>query len=121
MERQDDYQQRRKHLEALSEEQLEARFWELASQIMDPLVEQARRHTSPAIERSVLLRMGFSSLEGTAIVDGCLDRGLLGKGAGHVVLKLARAEGLEIRQAGLALADGQHWDTVEALFGEVKK
>ena len=117
MERQDDYLQRRQHLADLSEEQLEQRFWELAAQIMDPLVEQARTHTSPAIERSVLLRMGFSSLEGTAIVNGCLDRGLLGKGAGHVVLKLARAESMEIREAGLALAKGRGWETVEAEFG----
>lgn len=120
MERKDDYLQRRQHLANLSEEQLEQRFWELAAEIMDPLVEQARGHTSPAIERSVLLRMGFSSLEGTAIVDGCLDRGLLGKGAGHVVLKLARAENIEVREAGLALAAGRGWETVEELFGGAK-
>ncbi|MEE4216796.1 MAG: ornithine aminomutase subunit alpha [Xanthomonadales bacterium] len=117
MERQDDYQQRRKHLAKLSEEQLEQRFWELAASIVEPLVEQARSHTSPAIERSVLLRMGFSSLEGTAIVNGCLDRGLLGKGAGHVVLRLSRAEGTAIREAGLALAAGRGWETVEKSFG----
>lgn len=120
MERQDDYQQRRSHLEHLSEAELEQRFWELVGQIMDPLVEQARTHTSPAIERSVLLRMGFSSLEGTAIVEGCLDRGLLGKGAGHVVLRLARDEGLEIREAGMALVEGRLWDRTEELFGGAK-
>lgn len=120
MERKDDYEQRRSHLADLSEQQLEKRFWELAGTIMDPLVKDAETHTTPSIERSVLLRMGFSSLEGKAIVEGCLDRGLLGKGAGHVVLKLAREEGMEIREAGTALIENRLWDKVETLFGGIR-
>ncbi len=35
--------------------------------------------------------MGFSSLEAGAIVNGgAIDRGLLGKGAGHIVYRLAK-------------------------------
>lgn len=113
MKRSDDFNTRRAHLRTLTEEQLEARFWELADRIAAPLVETARTHTSPSIERSVLLRMGFSSTEAAAIVEACLDRGLLGKGAGHVVLRAARDGGMAIREAGLALAEGRLWDGME--------
>ncbi len=119
MERQDDFEVRRAHLHKLSEEQLEERFWDLAGRIMDPMVDLAKSHTSPSIERSVLLRMGFSSMEGNTIVEGCRNRGLLGKGAGHVVLKVARDQNLEIREAGLALLRGCLWDRAEALFGTI--
>ena len=74
MKRADDFQERRKHLEELSEEELELRFWELASELVDPLIDLAEKNTSPSIERSVLLRMGFSSLEAKAVVDGAIDR-----------------------------------------------
>ena len=116
MKREDDFQQRRQHLAPLTDEELHARFWALAEQLVDPLVELARIHTTPSIERSVLLRMGFSSLEAKAIVTGVIDHGLMGKGAGHVVLKLARRKGMDIREAGLALAAGRHWDELAALF-----
>ena len=62
MHRPDDFQERRKHLEGLSEEELEKRFWDLAEKIVDPLLELAYKNTSPSIERSVLLSMGFSSI-----------------------------------------------------------
>jgi len=116
MERHDDFSARRGHLEGLSEARLEERFWELAERITAPLVELAKTHTTPSIERSVLLRMGFSGAESAAIVEGCLERGRLGKGAGHVVLVAARDAGLEIRDAGLALAEGRLWDVVERHF-----
>ena len=116
MERNDDFSTRRVHLKDLSETQLEDRFWELAREITKPLVDMARTHTSPSIERSVLMRMGFSSLEGKAIVEGCMDRGLLGKGAGQVVLKVARDENMDIRDTGLAMAAGKYWDKAETLF-----
>ncbi len=116
MKREDDFQERRKHLAHLTEEELEKRFWELAEKIVDPLIELAEKHTTPSIERSVLLRMGFSSLEAKAIVEGAIDRGLLGKGAGHIVYKLAREKGMDIREAGLKLAEGEMWDEVVALF-----
>lgn len=116
MKREDDFQERRKHLADLTEEELEARFWELAEKIVDPLVELAKNNTTPSIERSVLLRMGFSSLESQAIVDGAIDRGLLGKGAGHIVYRLAKEKDMEIRKAGLKLAEGEMWDDVMEIF-----
>lgn len=116
MSRTDDFQERRKHLANLTEEELEARFWELAGKIVDPIVDLARKNTSPSIERSVLLRMGFSSVEAKAIVDGAIDRGIIGKGAGHIVYKLAKEKNIDIREAGLKLVEGQMWDDVVALF-----
>ncbi len=116
MERKDDFEQRRQHLAGLSEKQLEERFWELCGKLMDPIVDMARTHTSPSIERSVLLRMGFSSIESKAIVQGAIDRGLLEHGAGHLVYKLSRSRDLDLRSAGLALADNELWDETAALF-----
>ena len=116
MKREDDFNKRRKHLADLSEVELEQRFWELAEKIVDPLVELAAKNTSPSIERSVLLRMGFSSLEAGAIVNGVIDRGLLGKGAGHIVYRLAKEKNMEIREAGLKLVDGEMWDDVMSIF-----
>ena len=86
MAREDTYLQIRGHLAELSDEQLEARFWELAQRVVDPMVELARTHTSPSIERSVLMRMGVDSPTCMAVVGECEKRGLLGHGAGHVVL-----------------------------------
>ncbi|SCG83227.1 D-ornithine aminomutase S component [Proteiniborus sp. DW1] len=121
MKRKDDFETRRQHLKDLSEEQLEARFWELAEKIVNPLVELAEKHTSPSIERSVLLRMGFSSIEATAIVNGAIDRGLLGKGVGHLVYRLSKDYSLSIREAGLKLAEGQMWDEIMKIFAGGEK
>lgn len=116
MERKDDFQERRQHLADLSEMELETRFWELAEKLVDPLIDLAEKNTSPSIERSVLLRMGFSSIEAKAIVDGAIDRGLIGKGAGHIVYKLAKSKNMDIREAGLELVEGNLWDDVIKLF-----
>jgi D-ornithine 4,5-aminomutase subunit alpha len=116
MEREDDFNIRREHLKDLTEKQLENRFWELCGQLMDPIVEMAEKQTSPSIERSVLLRMGFSSMESKAIVDGAIDKHLLEHGAGHLVYKLAQNKGMEIREAGLKLADNELWDETVSLF-----
>ncbi|HLR34987.1 MAG TPA: ornithine aminomutase subunit alpha [Tissierellales bacterium] len=116
MKRKDDYKERRKHLADLTEDELERRFWQLAYEIVDPLVELAHKNTSPSIERSVLLRMGFSSIESKAIVDGALDRGLLGKGAGNLVYRLAQEKNMEIREVGLKLSEGKMWDDVTRIF-----
>lgn len=116
MKRADDFQERRKHLANLSEEELEARFWELAEKVVEPIIDLAYKNTSPSIERSVLLRMGFSSLEAKAIVDGAIDRGLIGKGAGHIIYKLAKEKNMEIREMGLKLAQGEIWDEAVSLF-----
>lgn len=114
--REDDFQERRKHIANLTEEQLEERFWKLAEEIVEPLVDLAYKNTSPSIERSILLRMGFSSIECNAIVDEAIERGLLGKGAGHLVYRLAKEKNMSIRNAGLKLAEGEMWDDLLAIF-----
>lgn len=119
--RQDDFEVRRKHLQELSDQQLKDRFWQLASQIVDPMVELGRKNTTPSIERSILLRMGFSSLEVKPILEGVMERGLIGKGAGHVVYKLAINKGITVREAGLMLINGEGWDEVVDLFHNNKK
>jgi D-ornithine 4,5-aminomutase subunit alpha len=88
----------------------------MTAKVVDPLLELGQKHTTPSIERSVLLRMGVSSLEAKPIVEGCIDRGLMGKGAGHVVYKLAKAKGISMREAGTLLAEGKSWDEAVALF-----
>lgn len=118
--REDDYQERRSHLAQLSDEELKARFWALTEQLVDPLLVLAREHTTPAIERSVLLRMGFSSLEAKALVKACTERSLLGYGAGHVVYLYAKYANLPIREAGLALIDPARMDEAARLFGGAK-
>ncbi len=116
MERDDDFVRRREHLARLDEEQLEQRFWRLAEQIVEPLLELARTHTTPSIERSVLLRMGFSSMEANAIVAKVLDHDLIGKGAGHVVYVVASRTGLPVRDAGLKLSADELWDVALEAF-----
>ena len=109
IERTDDFESRRQHLQALTDEELHARFWQLAQIVVDPLLAEARSHTSPSIERSVLLRMGFSSIEAGELVQQMSRRGLLGHGAGRQVLELAETRKLPVRDAGLALLAGEHW------------
>lgn len=104
--REDDFAERREHLAEMSEEELREKFWNLAEEIVDPIIELARSHTSPSIERSVLLRMGFDSQEAKAIVKKVLEAELLGKGAGHVVLKLSEKDNISIREAGLRIKNG---------------
>lgn len=98
------FEQRRTQLDAMTDEQLKARFWELSHQMMEPVVELARTHTSPSIERSILLRMGIDSVSSHGVVDRIHERGLLGKGAGHVVLKVAHQLGVDVRAAAAAIA-----------------
>ncbi len=108
--RPDDFEERRAPLRGLSDEELHARFWSLVDRIVAPLLDEARTHTTPSIERSVLLRMGFSSLESQELVAGMSERGLLGHGVGRLVLELAQARGMPVREAGLALLAGHHWE-----------
>lgn len=114
--REDDYLARHEHLAGLTDEQLKERFWSLVEQIVDPLLDLAKNNTSPAVERSVLLRMGFSSLEAKPLVDQAIDRGLIGHGVGHVVYKIAKEKNLDIRTAGLELIEGKHWDDAVQIF-----
>ena len=110
--RPDDFTERRARLRGLSDQQLHERFWSLVDRIVAPLVDEARTHTTPSIERSVLLRMGLSSLEAKDLVARLVERGFLGRGAGRLVLELAGRHGVSVREAGLALLEGRHWDEV---------
>jgi D-ornithine 4,5-aminomutase subunit alpha len=116
MKRQDDFAERRKQIAGLSDKELYDRFWDLTTQAVSPLLELGRKNTTPSVERSVLLRMGISSLDTKPIVEGCMDRGLMGKGAGNVVYKLAKAKGISIKEAGEMLAKGDAWDEAVAQF-----
>jgi D-ornithine 4,5-aminomutase subunit alpha len=112
-ERPDDFITRRTHVQHMSDDELHAYFWRLVERIVQPMVAEARTHTSPSIERSVLLRMGFSSLEAKPLVNMMWDRGLLGHGAGNLVLQLAQKKGITVRQAGLGLLAGKYWEEVQ--------
>lgn len=109
-ERPDDFDQRRKKLQGMSDEQLHNYFWSLVEKIVAPLVEEARTHTTPSIERSVLLRMGFSSIEAKALVEKMLQQDLLGQGAGRLILELAKVRRISVQEAGAALLAGRYWE-----------
>lgn len=121
MKRPDDYQKRREHLKNLTEEELYEKFWNLAGDIVEPMLDMGTKYTTPAVERSVLLRMGFSSVESKAIVDGVIKKSLMGKGCGNVVWRLSKKKGISIREAGLLLIEGNCWDEVDLLFVEGEK
>jgi len=108
------FEKRREELRQMSDEQLKARFWELCDQVVAPVVELARTHTSPSIERAVLLRMGIDSVSCHGVVDRIYEAGLLGKGAGHVVLKLAQKNGSDVRGAAAAILANK--DVLQGLF-----
>jgi D-ornithine 4,5-aminomutase subunit alpha len=110
LERPDDFESRREHLRSLSDEELHRYFWSLVEKITEPLIEEARTHTSPSIERSVLLRMGFSSIEAGALVERMHERGLLGHGAGRLVFEFSKTKGMSIREAGTSLLEGRYWE-----------
>lgn len=112
MRREDDFDDRRKHLKELSDKELYDRFWELTEKIVEPLVELAYYNTSPSIERSVLLRMGFSSLEADNIVKQGIKYNLIGKGMGNVVLTYSKIINEDYLAAGKKLADEIGWDKV---------
>ncbi len=120
MVRPDDFEERSAHLKNLTDEELDKRFWELVEKIVDPLIELARTHTSPSIERSVLLRMGFDSITAKNIVDKVFEQGLLGKGAGNIVYRFAKARNVDYLTAGEMLVKADHWDEVRGLFGDGK-
>ena len=94
----------------MSDEELHAHFWTLVEKIVAPLIGEARTFTTPSIERSVLLRMGFSSIEAKALVARMHERRLLGHGAGRLVLELAKSKGISVRDAGTALLNGRCWE-----------
>ena len=110
--RDDDFEERRKKLENLSDEELKNKFWQLAEQIVDPLLKMAKENTTPSIERSVLLRMGFSSLEVKPLVEGAIERNRIG----HIVYRVAKEKGISIREAGEKLIAGDYWDLALNIF-----
>lgn len=116
--RADDYAERRRHLANLSEQELEQRFWELAQEVVRPLLDLARTHTTPSLERSVLLRMGLDSPTAQGVVKQAQAHGLLGKGAGHCVWRYARIKGITIDQAASELARGEGWTELNLFFGK---
>jgi D-ornithine 4,5-aminomutase subunit alpha len=62
LKREDDFNTRRANLAKMSDAELKERFWQLAEQTVEPLLQMAKTHTSPSVERTVLIRMGFSSI-----------------------------------------------------------
>jgi len=102
------FEARREELAKLSDEQLKGRFWELTNKLIEPIIDLAKTHTSPSIERAILLRMGVDSVSSHGVVDRILEAGLLGKGAGHVVLKLSQKSGKDIRGAAQAILDDKN-------------
>lgn len=94
----------REELRTMNDDQLKERFWQLCQEVMTPVVDLARTHTSPSIERSVLLRMGIDSVTTHAVVDNINLAGLLGKGAGHAVLRLSQRDNCDIREAAKEIA-----------------
>ena len=56
--------------------------------------------------------MGFSSIESKALVQRMGEGGLLGHGAGRLVLELAKAKGMTVREAGEALLAGRYWEAL---------
>lgn len=116
MKREDDFQQRRKSLSNLSDEELYEKFWDLAEKIVEPMVELGKKNTTPSIERSILLRMGFSSLEAQPIVDKVIKAGLMGKGCGNVVWRLSENKKISIREAGIMIIEKEEVDALKTLF-----
>ncbi len=108
------FEKRQEELKKMTDEQLKARFWELCNQVVEPVVDLARTHTSPSIERAVLLRMGIDSLSSHGVVERIYQAGLLGKGAGQVLLKLAEQQGTDAKRAAAAILEDK--DVLQDLF-----
>lgn len=108
------FEARREALKKMNDEELKQRFWQLCSQVVDPIVELARTHTSPSIERSILLRMGIDSITAHAVVERISQAGLLGKGAGNVVWKVSKKTGRDVPAAASAILENE--DVLQDLF-----
>ncbi len=114
----DRFEKRRAEYKQMTDDQLKARFWELCDELVAPIVDLARTHTSPN-RAGGLLRMGIDSLSAHGVVDRIYQAGLLGKGAGHVLLRLAEKQGCDVTSAAAAiLADKE---VLNGLFEEVQK
>ncbi|MDO5734047.1 MAG: ornithine aminomutase subunit alpha [Eubacteriales bacterium] len=118
MPRPDDFEKRRAHLRELSDEEIYERFWQLANQLVDPLLEAGKIYTTPAIERSILLRMGFSSVDAKPLVDQMIERELLNHGAGHLIWRLGQHWDIDYLEAGQRLLKGEGWTELAEIFGQ---
>ena len=107
---------RHERLKTFSDDELKDHFWDLCYKVVDPIIDLARTHTSPSIERSVLLRMGINSAKSHGIVDAIHQAGLLGKGAGHVLLKLSKKLNVDVKAAGDAILENK--EVLNGLFEE---
>jgi D-ornithine 4,5-aminomutase subunit alpha len=58
--------------------------------------------------------MGIDSVSSHGVVERIYEAGLLGKGAGHVLLRLAQKNGTDVRQAAAAVLDNK--DVLQGLF-----
>jgi len=76
------FERRHAELKQMTDEQLKAHFWELCDQLVEPIVDLARTHTTPSIERAVLLRMGIDSLSAHGVVERIYQAGCLAKAPG---------------------------------------
>lgn len=115
-ERKDDYSKRRQKVKDMSDKELKNYFYELSNQIVDPLVAMGYEYTSKSIERSVLLRMGFSSIEAKAIVDKLGEYDLLKKGAGHCIYKLSKEKQIPLKKAGIDITEKEGIDFLKEAF-----
>lgn len=105
-------QERAEVLSSLSDEALYQKFWELADKLARPLIEFSQIHTTPSIERSVLMRMGFNSVQAKNFVDRCVKEGIIGKGAGGVLFNYARQNNMDLFSAFDTLMSLGNWKTV---------
>lgn len=108
------FETRREALKKMSDEELKTRFWELCNKVAAPLAELSRTHTSPSIERSVLMRMGIDTFTAQAVVAKVHEAGLLGKGAGHAVLKVSQKQNVDLRTAAKKITESP--DILKNLF-----
>ncbi|MFP4287571.1 MAG: ornithine aminomutase subunit alpha [Candidatus Izemoplasmataceae bacterium] len=115
-ERQDDYLNRSKHLKNMNDSELKNYFYELAEKIVNPLLELSYTHTTKSIERSVLLRMGLSSIDSKAVVDKLNELNLLRKGAGHCVYKLMKEKSMDLQQATNSIINENGADYILEMF-----
>ncbi len=109
------FEKRRAELQNMSDDQLKARFWELCGKAVEPMVELGKTHTSPSIERAVLLRMGIDSISTKGVVTRVHEAGLLGHGAGQVILKVAEKCKTDVHGAAKKIIDDA--TVLNGLFG----
>ncbi|MDL2212157.1 hypothetical protein LJB88_04700 [Erysipelotrichaceae bacterium OttesenSCG-928-M19] len=114
--KEDTFFEDRKHLENLSDQEIHDKFWALTEEIIAPLLDLSEKNTTPSVERSVLLRLGFSSIEAKALVEKVMDHGLMAKGAGHVVYVASKENNVSIKDAGFGLLEDKYWDSVIKYF-----